>query len=404
MACSQNPLILHTIFLRGGNPPTACPLCGEDLEPADVVTEAPTSSSGAVGTAQVITAPRAGIAAVLKKTITAGRDLRKVNCAIGGGSKSKLPMRQSTLQTVTTPPAPAATQKIKLLLKIAHLPYHLEDGVDTGTYVNHTKNRVFTLPIKETKEYTFDEFTKACVDLCKGRWPSKRWSDHYLSVFLDDSFSDHAHNEWKVCTGHLSHNDVYGANLLPMPKWPLDDEDPKAITIAEILSILSFIDGAPLVVGKGKSKATTTPRDDQIQLTIVYEYLVEDRKSPLREDSIELGTHDFDSIDSHSLLIHDDAIEDQPPVRQVGPSIDPTPTASSSIEITPAPSAATLSVSTASHKRGISTTTAREEREQEEVTERSRSGRLLRPTKKASSLSNSTTKCMPSLTSTSSAS
>ena len=37
-----------------------------------------------------------------------------------------------------------------------------------------------------------------------------------------------------------------------------------------------------------------------------------------------------------------------------------------------------------SHKRGISAATPRTEREREEVTERSRRGRLLRPTKKAS--------------------
>ena len=71
-------------------------------------------------------------------------------------------------------------------------------------------------------------------------------------------------------TGHLSDDDTIGANLVLLPKWPLDKEDSASISISKILTIASFIDEP--TIGRGKTKATGLYQSDQVPLTIVLKY------------------------------------------------------------------------------------------------------------------------------------
>ena len=86
---------------------------------------------------------------------------------------------------------------------------------------------------------------------CKQQWPTDPWTNYYYSVFADeDADSVHFYDEWKVFTRHLVNDDIIGVNLVLLPKWPLDKEDPPSIFISKILAIASFINGEP--TGKGK--------------------------------------------------------------------------------------------------------------------------------------------------------
>jgi hypothetical protein len=429
MTCPINPLIPHAAYLHGERPLTICPMCGDDLLVDSDLAETGTSSTAkattsatanvartvnsteltasspvdlATSTAQLIADPRAAIAAVLKATIGSGKEVRKANSVIGGAAKvkAKIPWRPTTLQTNVTPtppppppePTPALVKLFHLLLKIAHRPSYIEDGVEAGVFINHTKNRVFSLTLNAVREFTVAMFTGACVDSCKKQWPGDRWSTTYLNTFPDDDFKERSTDEWKVYTGHLSPDDNEGANLVPVPKWPLEDMISTTLSLADIIAISPFIEDTPSVTGKGKAKALATLQQQvqQFRFTIVLEWLV-----PPREESVELGEFreaSSDDDDAYAYLYRQNYSpppEAQVPIEQANITIDTAPTASSSTAIAPPPATTTLepaatasSSSTRSHRRGISATTTRSEREEEEVVVRSRRGRVLRPTKK----------------------
>ena len=121
-------------------------------------------------------------------------------------------------------------------------------------------------------------------------------------------------------------------------------------------------------------------------LTIVLEYQITDHQ----EESPGLGSlshlpHSLDVFKVYDDLTLEKATNGATPT-EVKAEAKPSPIVSAT-------------TSKASHKRRISAATPRDEREAEEIEERSASGRLLRPTRKASS-TKSTRKCKPSLTST----
>lgn len=315
------------------------------------------------------------MAAVLRKTIGAGKQMRKHNSAITSKAKAKALSNIEVIKPTTRQPS---QKPIILVLKVAHRMYDYVDGQDCGNFTSFTtRGHVIAFPVQLSRRFQFTQFTSTLVDFCQHNWPGGRFSGNYKSVFKSSVFD---FSDWdtgfKTWTGHLQDDDDVGVNLRRLPIWPLDPmEKVKDLSVEEILAYASWAEQDD-EHAKGKVKA----QSNSYNLSVVYDWLYEPPK-----ESPELGTRlesdDEDPYGLEHLYAEDAAI---PEALDKAVALHPART---SLPPPSPPPQLSLIPASASHKRGISHTTLRDEREQEEATEsRSRAGRLRKPSSKAVNL------------------
>jgi hypothetical protein len=314
------------------------------------------------------------MAAVLRKTIGAGKQMRKQNSAIASKAKAKATQNVEVIRPAVIQ---LTQQPTKLLLKIAHRMYDYVDGQDTGNFTSFTtRGHIIVFPVQLTRRFKYSEFTSTLVDFCRHNWPGGMFTGNWEQVF---KYGVSDWSDWdtgfKIWTGHLQDDDDIGIHLRRLPKWPLDRSDKiEDLSVEEILACASWTDqDDEASIGKGKARAQS---NNSYNLTLVYEWLYEPPKG-----SPELGTYQekSDSEDWGLNILYEEP-ETITPI-----TITKTTTPITTTVAVGSHSSLTTG-STTTHKRGISDATPRAEREEEEVVvveSRSRAGRLRKPSSKA---------------------
>jgi hypothetical protein len=332
------------------------------------------------------------MAILLRKSIGAGKELRKKNSAIASKAKAKAigNIEVIKLKPIVQQPAqliePPLQQPIKLVLKVAHRMYDYVDNQDCGCFTSFTtRGHVIVYPVQANRRFTYRGFVETLLEFCRKNWPGGHYAGNYKKVFKIHGYKDYIGNHcfkpgFTVWTGHLQDDDDVGVNLRRLPLWPIDKTDKvEDLSAEEILAMASWAEQEDDSSGKSKSKAQSNM--NSYNLTLVYEWLYQPR-----EESPELGSRkEYDSDDSDDNddwglgdLYADDTTVTEP--------IDNTTTAAvaaATITTTAPPEPPLTSSSSSAHKRGVSDTTPQSEREQEEVVVRSRAGRLLKRTAKS---------------------
>ena len=393
MSCSINPIFHHIILTLPNSRTTVCPFCGDDVAeefPSTsgvALSEATTSTFTTTDTiaqpaqpaqpAQLIAEPiqleeataitpaeldRHAMAILLRKSIGAGKELRKKNSAIASKAKAKAIQNieviklKPTVQQPTQLIEPPLQQPIKLVLKVAHRMYDYVDNQDCGCFTSFTtRGHVIVYPVQANRRFTYRGFVETLLEFCRKNWPGGHYVGNYKKVFKIHEYKDYIGNHcfkpgFTVWTGHLQDDDDVGVNLRRLPLWPIDKTDKvEDLSVQEILVMASWAEQEDDSGGKSKGKAQL----NSYNLTLVYEWLYQPR-----EESPELGSCEYDNDDNDDWglgdLYADDTTTTEP--------IDNT-TAAAATTTTAPPEPPLTSSSSSAHKRGVSHTTPQSKRE-----------------------------------------
>lgn len=231
---------------------------------------------------------------------------------------------------------------MKLSLRVAHPGFTQEVGVYQSMYSDH-----FMMVIDSDVRFDRHGFASKLLGVCKDQAPGS-----YRTKYFDKVFHDH-NGDWVVYSNHLKDDqDIHGNDLVHIPKWS------KELPVEKILERCHFVQQPQGEAKKGRPPLTPV-RPALYPFTVVWQYEMPEEE----EEEKDEAPPGYDKDELYSFDSDDDLPELHQLFSETPKAKDPAPIDNQEGDGVPSPELSETVKST--HKRGVSETTPREQREKE---------------------------------------